>query len=1491
VNDAARGSADEAKSTTNTATPRWRRRSSRVAVGYVVLAFAAYLPVLHSDPGKVAADTKQYLYLDPGRLLSRAASMWDPHIGMGTVTHQNIGYLFPMGPYYWILEKLAVPAWVAQRLWLGSILFFAAVGVLYLLRTFGLRGPGVVIAAIAYMLTPYTLDYSARISVLLLPFAALPWMIGLTRKALRDGGWRYPAIFALVVQVIGGVNATALIFAGVGPVLWIVYAWLVEHQVDWRRALGVTARIGVLTLLTSLWWIAGLEMQGTYGLDILKYTETVKAVATASFPNEILRGLGYWFFYGGDRLGPWIESASQYTQRPAVLIAGYGLVVVSLLAAGIVRWRHRLFFVALLVVGMVIAVGPSPYADPTPLGAIFKAFANSSSAGLALRSTARAVPLVVLALSVLLGVSINVAVGSLRRRGHSTLAAAVLGVIIVLIVVNMPALFDGSFYGKNLERPEHVPTYWTQATKYLDAQGDATRVLEEPGADFAAYTWGNTVDPITPGLMNRPYVARELIPYGTAGTADLLNALDRRFQEGIADPAGVVTLLRRMGIGDVVLRNDIQYQRYNLVAPSELNRVFTQIPGLGQPIDFGPPSPSSQVTPAPGAREEDEIDLAAPANEPLLNPVVVYPVEDATPIVRAESTQNALMISGDGEGMIDASNVGLLDTAGVTQYSASYPTPAALRSAVGPTTALVVTDENRDRARIWSSVLDNVGYTEQEGEIPVVDDPNDARLPLFPAEPADALTYTQQRGVKSIQASAYGNTITYTPEDRAARALDGNTSTAWRAASLGNAIGQYIRLQLNSAITTDHVNLVQPLTGPRNRWITKVELIFDNHTNMSVALDASSRTAAGQTITFGQRHFSTLEIKVTGINDPRRTLFAGADAVGFAEIRLRDEHANHDVQVDEVIQMPQDLLDALGAQTSSHPLILVMTRDAVRPVPPRTDPELSIARTFDLPTQRTFALTGSASINLGANDTAIDTALGIAPTVTAEASNSLPGCLQCHAASAADGNPATAWETPFSTVSGQWVQFETAKPLTVSTMNLQVVADGRHSVPSSIELHVDNSVRDLTVPPISPRRTPNATATVHLHFPPMTGRRIRLTITGIRPQLATRESTFDTVIAPVGIADLGIPGLRMAPVPAALPDVCRSDLLTIDGHTVPVRVAGVAQHASQIDALSVTPCDPRDPHHVPTLTLGPGAHVIRTSEGLRTGVQLDRVVLASAAGGRRPLPVRDGRVISLGSALPSAPTVTMVHNGATRLRVHVNGANAPFWLVLGESQSSGWKATIANGGTVGVSHLVDGYANGWLVHPTHPSFDVVLQWTPQRQVWAALWISALAALLCLAIVGWAMLRKRSPIVATDEPSDAQVRNDWPVPARDETARRPGRRERIAVPVLAGVVAALIVAPWVGAVVAIVVTAIQWRPQVRAVLVLGPAVLLALVTVYVVALQHHFRFPPVFEWPTLFPLGRPLGWLAVVFLGVDVFVERVRHPPSARESPPKAGADP
>ena len=105
------------------------RLRRRVAVGNAALAACCYVPLLLTHRGMVGADTKQYLYLDPGRLLSRAPWLWDNGVGFGTVTHQNIGYLFPMGPYYWLMDAIGLPDWVAQRIWFGSIMFLAGLGV------------------------------------------------------------------------------------------------------------------------------------------------------------------------------------------------------------------------------------------------------------------------------------------------------------------------------------------------------------------------------------------------------------------------------------------------------------------------------------------------------------------------------------------------------------------------------------------------------------------------------------------------------------------------------------------------------------------------------------------------------------------------------------------------------------------------------------------------------------------------------------------------------------------------------------------------------------------------------------------------------------------------------------------------------------------------------------------------------------------------------------------------------------------------------------------------------------------------------------------------------------------------------------------------------------------------------------------------------------------------------------------------------------------
>jgi len=121
-------------------------------------------------------------------MLSRAPYLWDDHIGFGTVSHQIIGYLFPMGPYFWLMDRVGVPDWVAQRLWLGTISLAAALGARWLFTMLGTRRAGALAGALVYMLTPYQLAFTARISVILLAWAGLPWLVGLTIRAVRNGG-------------------------------------------------------------------------------------------------------------------------------------------------------------------------------------------------------------------------------------------------------------------------------------------------------------------------------------------------------------------------------------------------------------------------------------------------------------------------------------------------------------------------------------------------------------------------------------------------------------------------------------------------------------------------------------------------------------------------------------------------------------------------------------------------------------------------------------------------------------------------------------------------------------------------------------------------------------------------------------------------------------------------------------------------------------------------------------------------------------------------------------------------------------------------------------------------------------------------------------------------------------------------------------------------------------------------------------------------------
>ena len=93
---------------------------------------------------------------------------------------------------------------------------------------------------------------------------------------------------------------------------------------------------------------------------------------------------------------------------------------------------------------VLLAVGAHPFSSPSALGRALKTFMTRTEAGLALRSTDRATPVVLLALFMLLGSGLS----ALWSRVHIVgLVTAVL--VAGLVVANNPSLFLGDTIANN----------------------------------------------------------------------------------------------------------------------------------------------------------------------------------------------------------------------------------------------------------------------------------------------------------------------------------------------------------------------------------------------------------------------------------------------------------------------------------------------------------------------------------------------------------------------------------------------------------------------------------------------------------------------------------------------------------------------------------------------------------------------------------------------------------------------------------------------------------------------------------------------------------------------------------------------------------------------------------------------------------------------------------------------------------------------------------
>src|SRR3569833_180328 len=182
-------------------------------------------------PGKMLADTKIDMPIDPTGLLSRALHMWDIE-QFGRLQNQASGYLFPMGPFFALGHFAGIPGWITQRMWLSVLLCTAFLGVRTLAGRLGVGTPtGRLLGAMAYALGPHGLTSLGTNSSEYIPLAMLPWIVvplaTVTRRGGRPDGrgsgrLKAAALSGLAVACCGGITATAVLAVLVVPGLFVL---------------------------------------------------------------------------------------------------------------------------------------------------------------------------------------------------------------------------------------------------------------------------------------------------------------------------------------------------------------------------------------------------------------------------------------------------------------------------------------------------------------------------------------------------------------------------------------------------------------------------------------------------------------------------------------------------------------------------------------------------------------------------------------------------------------------------------------------------------------------------------------------------------------------------------------------------------------------------------------------------------------------------------------------------------------------------------------------------------------------------------------------------------------------------------------------------------------------------------------------------------------------------------------------------------------------
>lgn len=1281
----------------------WRFRLFACSLVLVAMAFS-------QRPGRIVSDTKLDLVVDPGAMLGRAMHMWDPSGGFGQIQNQAYGYLFPMGPFFWLGDLLTVPGWVVQRMWWSLLLVVAFLGVVKLCGAMGLGSPtSRIVAGFAYALSPRILTTIGPISIEAWPMALAPWvLVPLVLGSRRGSPRRAAALSALAVAAVGGVNAAATFAVVPLGVLWLL-----------TRAAGPRRRVlmvwwPLLVVVGTAWWLVPLLLLGRFSPPFLDFIETASITTFPTTLFDVLRGTSHWV--------PYVDSTwragNDLISTGYVALDGAVLVTLGLVGLALRSNPHRQFLALGMMLGLVlVSLGHS--------GAVSGWFAGSEQSALdgalaPLRNVHKFEPLVRLPL--VLGLAhVLAAAGARARRGSAgrslreqlddgdrvTYVGALVLSVVAVAGVASPVLAGRLAPADDFDA---VPDYWQRAVSWLETSAtgspERTTALLVPGSSFATYLWGTPEDEPAQAFGAPGWAVRNAVPLAPAGNIRMLDAIESRLATGEPSP-GLAGFLRRAGVGHLVVRNDLRPSG-DVPVPVLVHQALEQSPGITKVAEFGPdvggPVRLEAADDDDEADEDDEGEsrrLVADGGWHAEYPAVeVYEVTGAR---AAASSADPPVVVGGPESILDLLDAGLLG---------DEPTLLAVDAPDGPEGGgLLLTDGLRRREATFARVHDGRSST-----LAASDDGRrgaPAREYVLDGQ-ARWETTAQLEGAVSVDASgsrAFADTVgPVLPEALPYAAFDGRLETAWESGLPRRDEDPWVRVVLDEPRAVEAVTVV---AGERQG---------DDARSVVVETEAGTSSPTpllpGEQVTLAPPPGRTSWIRVGAA--PGDDAAAG---LSIAEVRVEGLDLDRTLVLPEVPAAwgaPDHVL--LSAPTTSSGCVQVGADVRCAPGRQRTDEDGGVVdRTVRLGTGADYEIT--AAVRPVAGD-ALEGLLQRNQLVNVEASSTGVKDARASAVAAIDGVGGTTWiadiDDPTPSLVLNWID---ERP--VRAIRLGLDREAAAARPTRVEVVHPGGRQTVQLDEEGYARVrPFRTSRLEVRVLASARAGSRTTLGGIEPvgvgvsELRVSGVDLLPIVLPETPVDIGCgfgPALRVGDELYAT-SVTASARQLFDGDVVPARACGPATVALSVPSTRVvfTPAPAFRPVRV--VLSRPGAAVPGTEPG--------SVTLSAATPVSADLEVAD----------PSGSASVVA------LRQNVN---------------AGWQARLPDGSEA-TAVTIDGWHQGWRVPAGIGRLE--LGYGPDRTYRVALLGGA--CLFLVLLLGAVVPRRRRP---TPAPVGTAVAG-WLVPA-------------------------------------------------------------------------------------------------------------------------------